>query len=368
MVVHDIQEILEQWAPPAVAWERDHVGLQIGSPRKRVRSVLVSLDVTQGVLQEARRKNTDLIISHHPLFFRPAYSVVTDDERGMLIAELLRSGIAVYSMHTNLDVAKEGVSHALAQTLNLEQIASLQPLSGQYQKIAVFVPREHADRVMRAMAGEGAGSIGDYTECSFNTDGTGTFTPLPGARPFIGMHGTLERVRETRVEMIVPRWKTARALRAMLKAHPYEEVAYDLYDLANPSPEFGAGAIGTLARPMTRSAFLSFVRRRLRCRSLRHGVPTGPRIRRVAVCGGSGSEYIAAALHAGADAYVTSDLRYHTYQETGSTMMLIDAGHYETEAPVVPQIVSYLRGRKAISEAHIRVQAASHTTNFVHYS
>ncbi len=368
MVVHDIQEILEQWAPPAVAWERDHVGLQLGSPRKRVRSVLVSLDVTQGILQEARRKNSDLIISHHPLFFRPVHGIVTDEDRGALLADLIRSDVAVYSMHTNLDVAKGGVSYSLAKTLTLEDISPLQPLSGQYQKIAVFVPREHTDRVMRAMAGEGAGTIGDYRECSFHTEGTGTFTPLPGARPFIGTQGTLERVRETRVEMIIPRWKTARAIRAMLDAHPYEEVAYDIYDLANPSPEFGAGAIGMLARPMTQSAFLSLVRKRLRCRSLRHGETTGRRIRRVAVCGGSGSEYIPAALRAGADAYVTSDLRYHTYQETGNAMMLVDAGHYETEAPVVPHIVSYLRAQKAVSDAHVRVQAASNITNFIHYS
>ncbi len=368
MVVHDIQEILEEWAPPAVAWERDHVGLQLGSPRKRVRSILVSLDITEGILRESLRRNADLIISHHPLFFRPVHSIVDDDQRGKLLAGLLRSGVAVFCMHTNLDVAATGVSHALADTLKLREISLLQPLNSVYQKIVVFVPREHGDRVMRALAGAGAGTIGDYRECSFGTEGTGTFTPLPGARPFIGSPGTLERVHESRIEMIIPRWKTNRAIRAMLGVHPYEEPAYDIYDLATPSSEFGAGAIGSLRRPMTQNAFLAFVRKQLRCRSLRHGIRTGRLIRRVAVCGGSGAEYIPAALRAGADAYVTADLRYHTYQETPDEMMLVDAGHYETEAPVIPRIISHLRAQDNVRRARIRVHAALHSTNFMYHS
>jgi dinuclear metal center YbgI/SA1388 family protein len=368
MVLRDIDRLLDSWAPKAIAWERDNVGLQIGDPARRVRKILLALDLTDEVVREAKRRSVDLVITHHPLFFRPATALRSDQRLGRLALSLAENKIALYALHTNLDYAPGGVSHALAEALGLRNSSTLEPLDGTFQKIVVFVPSGHEDAVLRAMASEGAGMIGAYDHCSFQSGGTGTFRPLQNARPFIGSRGTLERVEEIRLEMIVPRWKCARTLSAMRLAHPYEEVAYDVIDLATAVSQYGAGAIGTLPRALTLRSFLALVKRRLGTPHLRYCGDLRRPIRTVAVCGGSGAEYLPAALRKNADAFVTADLRYHTFQDCDGAIALIDAGHYETEAVVLRHLLLFLRSRNEIRKEKMKVFTSSVNTNFVYYS
>jgi dinuclear metal center YbgI/SA1388 family protein len=367
MITSDVFRILESWAPQPIAWDRDDVGLQIGSPDQTVKKILIALDVTDGVVEEARIRNIDLLVTHHPLYFHSPRSLHLDQRIGRLSAKIIQGGFSVYSLHTNLDYTHNGVSIALAEALGLANVTALQPLSGLYQKVVVFVPVEFASRVFSAMAEQGAGTIGKYDSCSFQVQGNGTFRPLAGARPYIGTQGEEEHVSEQRLEMIVPRWKTLEVLRAMRKAHPYEEVAYDIYDLSNPSPEYGAGAIGSLQKKMIAKDFLRHVKKRLRTSSLRHSGSTGKLLRTIAVCGGSGSEYLETAIRSGADAFVTADIRYHTFQESDNRILLIDAGHYETEAPIIKNIITYLRAQSAVKKEKIQIIPSREKTNFIHH-
>ncbi len=368
MYLKDIERILESLAPPSIAWERDNVGIQAGAPGQRIRKILIALDVTDEVIAEAVRKKTGLIISHHPLLFHPLRSLRTDRRQGRLSAKLLGAGLAVYAMHTNLDYARGGVNSALARVLQLHDVRPLEPMAGQYQKLIVFVPADYTERVMVAMAEAGAGAIGKYEECSFQTEGTGTFRPLEGAAPFIGAPGgERAEVSERRLEMIVPRWKTAEVLRAMRRAHPYEEVAYDVYDLANASPEYGGGAIGTLEQTVTLKKFLGRVQKSLHAEALRYAGELAEPVTTVAVVGGSGSEQMESAIRQGADAMVTADVRYHTFQESDGRIALIDAGHYETEAPVIGQIAEHLNNDPVVQKEKVQVIASQVKTNFIHH-
>lgn len=367
MIVRDIQRIIEAWAPKELAWERDNVGLQVGSPTKRVGRILVTLDVTDRVVLEARRMNADLIVSHHPLLFRPLAAIDTDERIGRLVAMLTRHNIALYSAHTNLDFASGGVSFSLAARLGLRSVEVLGRDQFVEKKIVVFVPPSHLDRVRSAMAAAGAGSIGHYDLCSFGAPGTGTFRPLKSARPYVGTRGTFERIEEIRLEMRAPAWKVAAVVAAMRSAHPYEEVAYDVYALADASPQHGAGAIGDLRPAMASGSFLAHVSRRLRIPVLRHRNGPRRRISRVAVCGGSGSDLMGVALRRGADAFITADISYHRFEATDGKMLLVDAGHYESELPVVKTMASTLATEIGRLGRKVRVVESSITTNPVDY-
>jgi len=367
MLVKDIQKILESWAPPELALERDAVGLQVGSPDQRVRKILVALDVTKSVFEEARRTKTDLVISHHPLFFQPLRSLRDDDRVGELLLKLARHQISLYAAHTNLDFARSGVSSVLAERFGLTNLAVLRGQTEVYKKIAVYVPAGHVENVRGAMAHAGGGHIGNYDTCSFQTEGTGTFRGTADAVPFIGTVGVLERVREIRLEMLVPKWKVRSVVAAMRSAHPYEEVAYDVYNLANESHDCGAGIIGELQRPTTLKAFLGRVGRALHVPTLRFTGDLRQKVRCVAVCGGSGSDLLRCAVHQGGDTFVTSDVKYHAFEEAEGIIALVDAGHFETEVPVVRKLVDYLKNELAIRGRDVRVMASKQSRNPVKY-
>lgn len=367
MVVRDIQQLFEAWAPPEIAWERDNVGLQIGSSGRRVRRILVALDVSNRVVEEARRKQIDLLISHHPLLFHPLRSVHDDDRIGQLVLKLAQYRISLYSAHTNLDFTHSGVSAALAERLGLLNCAVLSKQNKTHKKVVVFVPSDHVEKVMGAMAKAGAGRVGEYEACSFRTEGIGTFRGLSGTKPFVGKAGMLESVSEVRLEMVVPQWKLSTVLEAMRESHPYEEVAFDVYDLANESQDYGAGVIGELTRRMSLKEFLAHVRTRLRVPALRYTGNSRRQIRSVAVCGGSGSELLQHALHRGADAFVTADVSYHTFERAEGAIALIDAGHFETETPVVQKVVDYLKTEPTIRKENIRIIASQQSRNPVQY-
>ncbi len=342
ITVRDIAHILEEWAPREIAWERDNIGIQCGNPSAGVRGILVALDVTEEVVREARRRQASLIVSHHPLLFRPLSSVDTSTGTGRLLATLLRQEIAVIAAHTNIDFARGGTSFALAEALGLRDPAFLVGNSRLNAKIVTFVPPSHADRVAQAMSDAGAGVIGDYKQCSFRTEGTGTFVGASTSSPAVGIRGVFERVPEIRLEMQLLRRDAPAVVRALKHTHPYEEVAYDLFSLENTHPDFGMGVIGNLPRPVSLSAFLGRIRRTLGSRGLRYCGAPATTLRSVAVCGGSGAELLQQAIAGGADAFVTADVKYHAFQEASGRIALVDAGHYETELPVVAAIAARL--------------------------
>lgn len=367
MTVSDVQSILEAWAPRGVAWERDNVGLQVGSLDKNVKRILVTLDVSENVVREATRKRIDLIVAHHPLLFRPISSLTQHDRIGRILYELVKSDIALYATHTNLDFSYGGVSFALANRLGLKDVSFLRQQPNALRKITVFVPGDYVERVSEAMAAAGAGVIGNYENCSFRLNGTGTFRGREGSRPFVGQTGQLERVQEVRLEMVVPRWRVQDVVRALKNVHPYEEVAYDVYVLENDSVNYGAGALGVLPKPMVVKDFLSHVKRRLKVPFLRYNGDVRRKVHRVAVCGGSGSEFLEAAIDRNADAFVTADVRYHTFEAAGDRIVLVDAGHCETELPSLEAIVQHIQKDPMADRERIQVYRSSTNTNSVHY-
>ena len=354
---------MEAWAPPDIAWERDNVGLQAGDPASRV-----ALDVTEAVVAEAVRRSANLIVSHHPLFFTPLKSVTTGTARERCLAALLRHRVALFSAHTNLDFTRGGTSFALARTLGVEAGEFLRKPYRLQNKIVTYVPPSHADAVASAMADAGAGIIGRYDRCSFRGEGHGTFRGGEDSHPALGRRGVEERVQEVRLEMVAPRRAVESVVRAMIGADPYEEVAYDVYALENTSPGYGMGAIGTLRRSVPLGRFLSDARRALNSPGLRWCGDPRRSVRRVAVCGGSGSDLLDDAVAAGADVFVTADVRYHAYHEAAGRIALVDGGHFETEFPVVAAIVERLRREMRGAGERVAVRAVRQSTNPVRWS
>lgn len=367
MTIGELQQHFERQTPPGTAWKHDNIGLLIGRPDAVIRNVLVTLDVTMDVAKEAVRRKANLIVAHHPVIFQPLRSVTSSSRTGELVMFLIEKNIAVYAAHTNLDSVKHGVSFALARALGLVNLSVLAPMKESLTKIAVFVPASHAEQVAQAMHGAGGGKFTKYEECSFRTEGIGTFKAMNNAKPFIGSVGTLERTRELRIEMLAERWKVNAILKAMTTAHPYEEIAYDVYTLENRNTEYGLGAVGDMPRPMNAQKFLTTVKRQLGAEGLRFAGALDRPIRRVAVCGGSGSDHLGDARSAGADAFVTADLKYHAMQEADNGLLLIDAGHYETEHLALSPLCDTLQGIGTSNGARFKTFVTQLTTNTIHF-
>lgn len=339
-------QLMEELAPKHYAVPDDRIGLQLGSLQKEIRKVLVALEVTEEVAEEAIRVQADLIIAHHAIIYRPLSHLQTDTPAGRLYAKLIKHDIAVYIAHTNLDVADGGINDMMAQALGLSELRHLEEVhTEKLKKLAVFVPETHQEQVRQALFGAGAGHIGQYSHCSFNIEGTGTFLPREGAEPFIGKTGKLERVQEVRIETVVPESVEKRVVQAMLKAHPYEEIAYDLYPMDLRGRTFGLGRVGKLPEAVTLAEFAGTVKMAFQVPMLRMvGEPEKP-VRKVAVLGGSGSRYVRHALFAGADVLVTGDIDYHTAQDAlAAGLALLDPGH-NVEKIMKRQVADYLARR-----------------------
>ena len=366
MTVSEFQKEFERITPPAIAWKGDNVGLQIGRGNDVVTNVLVALDVTAEVVTEAVKKKANLIVTHHPLLFHPLKKISPASRVGSIVLQAIENKVNLYAAHTNLDSVRWGVNFSLARLFGLKNISILSPIQESLTKIAVFVPHEHCETVADAMHGMGAGMFSKYDHCSFRTEGMGTFRGMNGAKPFIGSIGKLEKTGETRLEMLCETWKVSSVINAMLAVHPYEEVAYDIYPLNNANTEFGLGAIGNLPSPMNETRFLNLISKKLSTPSLRFSHGKGA-ITKVAVCGGSGSELIAEAVAHSADAMVTADLKYHTFQEYEDRILLVDAGHFETEqvvlSPLAEQIGAIIHSGKQKSKVFITEK----TTNPIRY-
>jgi dinuclear metal center YbgI/SA1388 family protein len=349
----EIIKYLERWAPKEIAWDKDNVGLQVGDPEIKIKNILLSLDLKEEVIESAIKENCNLIITHHPLLFYPLKNLdFSKNKTARMIEKLVKNNITLYSAHTNLDFTKHGVSYQLAKRLLLKNLRFLKNLSDNQIKLIVFVPESHVNKVAEAIHLAGGGIISEYSHCSFRTPGTGTFKGSDESNPSVGKKGVVEFVEEFKLEVLIDNWKLNNVLRAMKDSHPYEEVAYDIYSLKNDNVNYGIGAIGELNEAMGTKDFLNFISSKLKTSTLRYINSKKKKIKTVAVCGGSCGELVDEAIKQNADAFVTADLKYHTFQDAEGKILLIDAGHYETEAPILDEIKrrleSFLSGNRKI--------------------
>ncbi len=327
----EITRFLEDLAPLSFQEEYDNSGLQVGDREMEVTGILITLDVTEEVMEEAARLGFNLVVSHHPVIFGGLKSLTGKNASQRIVAEAIRKGIAIYSGHTNVDAIPEGVSRTMADRLGLVNQRILDPMKGQLKKVAVFVPHDHMEEVRSAMFRAGAGQVGEYEQCSFNLEGKGTFRGLEGTDPFVGKTGEMHQEPETRVETIVPAHRVDKVVQAMVAAHPYEEVAYDIYALENRSAVAGMGMTGDLEDPMDETVFLNFVKDRFGVPVIRHSMLKGNPVKRVALCGGAGSFLLGKAIGSGADVFITGDLKYHQFFDADGRIVVMDIGHFESE-------------------------------------
>lgn len=345
-----IFDFIEQWAPKGIAWEKDNVGLQIGNYYDKTTGILLTLDVTYDSLLKAKTEKCNLIVSHHPLFFNPIKNINLSGEKGSIIEFAISNKITIYSAHTNLDFTRNGVSFELAKVLGLEKIDFLEKAPETQYKLVTFVPEEKVNTLVEKLSEAGAGIIGNYTHCSYQLKGKGTFFGLENTNPAIGEKGKLESIDEIRLEMIFEKWKLDKVLSTLIKNHPYEEPAYDIYPLVNRNVNFGFGAVGYLKDKMNVPDFLKLVKSKLKAHSLKYTPGTKKFLSKIGVCGGSGSDLIRSALNQGCDAFLTADIKYHTLLDYSEKILLIDAGHFHTEYPVInlleKKLTSFLQERK----------------------
>jgi len=331
MKLSDLCSYLDSAVPLSFQEGYDNSGLQVGQPEKEISSALVTLDITELVIDEAIQKGCDIIISHHPLIFSSIKKITGRSPSDRILIRAIKNDIAVYSSHTNLDMVSYGVSKKMAQKLGLENVRVLQTLKNRLVKLVTFVPEDHLDKVRDAIFNAGAGVIGNYDRCGFAVTGTGSFKAGEDTNPFAGEKGKLHFEKEVRFETILFSHLKEKVIKALLDTHPYEEVAYDIYLIENDNIDFGLGCFGYFQKPVSENDFLGLISSVFGASGIRYSRLTGKPVKKVALCGGSGASLLNDAIMCRADAFVTADIKYHTFYEAEDRILLVDCGHYETE-------------------------------------
>ncbi len=329
--IKEITQVLEQFAPLAYQESYDNAGLIVGDPNEAVKGILLSLDTTESIVDEAISRNCNLIVAHHPIVFQGLKKLNGKNYVEKAIIKAIRHQIAIYATHTNLDNVRYGVNYQIGTRLGLQNMKILAPKSQILQKLTVFVPNENTDSLLEALAEAGAGNIGNYSHCSFAVSGTGTFKPNESAKPHLGKANELEKVQEQRIEVVFPTYLQGQVLAAMRQAHPYEEIAYYLYTLENQHQEVGSGMIGELVEEMNELDFLVFLKEKMNLKVIKHTEFLAKKIKKVAVCGGAGSFLLRNALANRADIFITADYKYHEFFDAEGKIIIADIGHYESE-------------------------------------
>jgi dinuclear metal center YbgI/SA1388 family protein len=342
MQILHVIHALEQWAHLAYQEDYDNCGLLVGDRNIDCTGILVSLDVTEEVLNEAIQKKCNLIVAHHPIIFKGLKKINGNTYAERIIINAIKHDIAIYAIHTNLDNVIDGVNHALADKLGLQKTGILQPKNGLLSKLYTYVPSAHREAVLTALFKTGAGHIGHYSECSFSVSGTGTFLPSEGTRPFSGIIGTRSSEAEEKIEIIFPSYLKNNVIEALLNNHPYEEVAYDIVELKNDFQNVGSGLIGDLPSPIEEHEFLRNLKKIVGTPVIRHSPLLGKKISRVAICGGAGVFLTEAAIRAKADIFITADIKYHDFFEPDGRIVVADIGHWESEQFTIDRILAYL--------------------------
>ncbi len=329
--INDVIHYLESLAPPSYQESYDNSGLLTGDRTHDVTGILVTLDCTEEVIAEAVASGCNLVVAHHPIIFKGLKRLTGSNYVERTVIAAIRNNIAVYAIHTNLDNVWNGVNRRIAERIGLENLQILEPKPGMLTKLVTFIPRANTEEVLHALYEAGAGQVGNYSQCSFRTEGTGTFTPNEAANPHIGRALTPESVQEDRVEVIFPAHLEPRVLKALRRTHPYEEVAYYLTGLLNENQEVGSGMIGELPTPEEPPEFLKRLKERMGLSVIRHTPLISKVVKKVALCGGSGSFLLPAAIRAGAEFFVSADFKYHEFFDANGRIVIADIGHYESE-------------------------------------
>lgn len=331
MKLSEIISVIESFAPLAYQESYDNAGLVTGDPSGDIKKALITVDITEEVIDEAVNAGAELIISHHPVIFNELKKITGSTYTERIIIKAIKKDLAIYSAHTNLDNVKEGVNLKICQKLGLTNLRILSPVKGELKKLVTFVPLDHADNVRMALFSAGAGQIGEYEQCSYNLEGLGTFKGSEYTNPYTGEKGKLHFEKETRIETIFPKAIESKVISALITAHPYEEVAYDIYPLDNYYDRVGMGMTGELEKETDEISFLGKIKSVFNTKVIKHSKLRNKNIKRVAVCGGSGSRLIKDAIQAQADIFISGDIKYHQFFETSGKIVIADIGHYESE-------------------------------------
>jgi dinuclear metal center YbgI/SA1388 family protein len=345
MKIAEIIQVLEQKAPTAYQESYDNAGLLTGQQGWDCSGVLCTLDATEEVILEAREKGCNLVVAHHPIIFGGLKKINGKNYVEKAVISAIRNDIAIYAIHTNLDNVPDGVNGSIADKLGLINRRILAPKSGQLVKLYTFVPPSHAEAVRSALFNAGAGDIGEYSETSFEVEGTGGFKGSDRSNPFVGQPGKRHEEKELKIEVILPAYLQNAVLKALLAAHPYEEVAYDFISLTNDNQSVGSGLVGELPEAADEAAFLTLLKQVFGLKLVRHTPFLGKKLRKIAICGGAGSFLTGKAIAAGADAYVTADIKYHEFFDANNRLLLVDIGHWESEQYTTELLVELLQGK-----------------------
>lgn len=363
MKIFEITQFLEKIAPTSYQESYDNAGLIVGNPQTEVTSVLISLDCLEKTIEEALQTNCNLIIAHHPIVFKGLKRLNGNGYVERTILKAIKNDIAIYAIHTNLDNVKNGVNFKIAQKLGLKNIKILAPKNQILQKLTIFVPLTHTQPLLDALATAGAGQVGNYKNCSFRTQGIGTFMPNQQAKAFIGTPNQQEEVTENRVEVVFPTHLQARILTAMYANHPYEEVAYFLQNVENANQEVGSGAIGELETEMSEMDFLNFLKQTMKSDCVKYTALLGKNIKKIALCGGTGSFLLNNAIRQKADIYISADFKYHEFFDADNRIVIADIGHYESEQFTSELLQGLLKNEFQSLKTYITAQ----NTNPVNY-
>ncbi|MCF6356812.1 MAG: Nif3-like dinuclear metal center hexameric protein [Draconibacterium sp.] len=327
----EITNFFENLAPLSLQESYDNAGLIVGDVNAEISSVLVTLDVTEEIIDEAIEKKAELVVAHHPIIFSGLKKITGKNYVERTIIKAIKNDIAIYAAHTNLDSITGGVNSKICEKLQLENCRILQPVSGQLKKLVTFIPIEHSNKVREAVFSAGAGTIGNYDSCGFTIEGQGTFTGNENSNPFVGKKGETHTEKEVRFETIFPAYLQGKVIQALLNFHPYEEVAYDIYSLDNKFNKAGMGMIGTFAVPKSEKEFLIQLKNTFNTGIIKHTALKNNEVKKVAVCGGSGSFLLKQAIAAGADFFVSGDFKYHEFFDAENKIVIADIGHFESE-------------------------------------
>jgi dinuclear metal center YbgI/SA1388 family protein len=363
MQIAEIIALLESVAPPSLQEHYDNAGLLTGNAGWTCTGALCTLDATEEVIKEAIQQNCNLVIAHHPIIFGGLKKINGKNYVEKAVITAIKNDIAIYAIHTNLDNVLAGVNGMMAGKLGLINTRILAPKEATLKKLYTFVPLEQAEQVRAALFAAGGGHIGNYNECSFGVEGTGTFKGGADTNPFVGKPGERHYEKELKVEVIFPSYLQASVIKALLAAHPYEEVAYDVVDLANVHPRIGSGLTGELPEPMPEAGFLALLKQSFNLSLIRHTALLGRPVKKVALCGGAGSFLVSKALAAGADIYVTADMKYHEFFDANNRIVIADIGHFESEQFTIDLLAGILREKFPT----FAVLKTTVKTNPVHY-
>ena len=363
MKIKDVIATLDAMAPPSLQEGYDNAGLITGDENAECKGILISLDATSAVVDEAIKKGCNVVVSHHPIIFSGLKKITGKNYVQKTVINAIKNEIALYAIHTNLDNIINGVNGKIANLLGLEDISVLAPKENQLKKLYTYVPLSDSDKVRQAIHNAGGGHIGNYEECSFNSEGFGTFKGGLTTNPHVGTPGEMHREDEIKIEIIFPAWLEGGIIKALLSSHPYEEVAYDIIKLENRFSTVGSGVIGDLARPLDANTVFQTLKEKFRLRVIKHTQLLNRIVKKIAVCGGAGSFLIPNALAAGADLFITSDIKYHEFFDANDKMVIADIGHYESEQFTINLLQEFLE-QKFPTFAVLKTEVNTNPVNY----